>query len=131
MDHHPHIVLVDAHPESIGGHHDPAFLPDPGILLLVPGFLQQAGMVVIGADLVLFQEFGNELGLPSVAHINDAAPLHLVQYLKQPAGFVFFLDHEVIQVFTVKTCPDKMLLFELQLLLDVFHHFGSCRCRKC
>jgi len=69
MDYHPHIVLVNTHTEGVCSHHDPAFFLYPCILFLVPDFLKQPGMIIVSADLVFFQEFGDEFRLPAVPNV--------------------------------------------------------------
>ena len=89
VDNDAHVRFVYAHAESIGCHHDTAFAGLPAVLADVFGGIVQSGMVEIGCDVLVVQQFGNFLGAAAVAHIDDGASGHTAQDVQQLSRLVF------------------------------------------
>ena len=72
VDHEAHVGLVDAHAESVGGHHHADFVREPLLLAQRPFGVAQPAVVGRGRDTLPAQHVGDLLGPFARAHIDDA-----------------------------------------------------------
>ena len=132
VDDNPYIRFVDTHTECIGGDHDTAFSCLPALLADVFGGVIQSGMVEIGGDVFVVQQFGNFLGTATVAHIDDGASGHTAQDVQQLSRLVFRFTDDIGEIFALETHAEHIFLTEMQTGLDIFHYFRSgsgCQCQ--
>ena len=69
----PHVGLVDAHAEGVGGGDDFQLPVDEALLHVLPGVWSEAGMEVIGADVLVSQELRYLLGAMAAGAVDDGA----------------------------------------------------------
>ena len=74
MDHQPDIRLVDAHAEGVGRRDRAQVATDETLLHVLLGLRRQAGVKIIGLDVLQLQVFGNLLGASPRRAIDDGAP---------------------------------------------------------
>ena len=59
MDYQPHVRLVDAHAEGVGGRHDAQTSGDEAILSFLLGIRFQSGVEISGFQAAILQEAGD------------------------------------------------------------------------
>ena len=69
----PHVGLVDPHAEGVGGGDDFQVPVDEALLHVLLGVRSEAGMEVIGADVLVSQEFRYLLGAMAAGAIDNGA----------------------------------------------------------
>ena len=74
MDDQPHIRLVDAHAEGVGGGDHAQLAVDEATLHLLLGFRRQPGMKEVRRHLLGLQELRHLFALPSRRAVHDGAP---------------------------------------------------------
>ena len=80
MDDEPHVGLVDAHAESIGGHHHLHPVVEEIVLILPPGVRIQFCVVGCRPDAAALQQLHRLVHLPGGAAIHDARMIALFEH---------------------------------------------------
>ena len=135
VDDKPHIGLVDAHSEGVGGHNHACGAAFPGVLLGVALLGCEPGVVVVGADVVLHQKISNLLGFSPAAHIHNARSRNVVDDAQHIPQLVVNLAHKVDEVFALETLAENVALAEFELVLNIVDHLrrgggGDCQHRN-
>ena len=73
VDHQPHVRLVDAHAEGVGGDDHPRAAIDEPLLDGLLDLRRQAGMEVVRGDLLVAEELGDVLASPAGRAVDDGA----------------------------------------------------------
>ena len=73
MNDEPHVGLVDAHAEGVGGGDDLQVSVDEALLHVLLGVGRQAGMEMVGADVLGVQELRHLLGAAAAGAVDDGA----------------------------------------------------------
>ena len=134
VDDEPHVGLVDAHTEGIGGYHDLHPVVEEIVLILPPGIRVQLGMVGRSPDAPALQKAGGLIHLPGGAAVDDACVAALFQHKIQQ--LLRFLAGQgppglKIEVRTVKAGGHLIGFLQGQLFPDVVPHMGGSRGREC
>ena len=125
VDNDAYIRLVYSHSEGIGGYHDAAFTGLPAVLADVFGGIVQSGMVEVGCDVLIIQQFGDFFGTAAVAYVHNGAAGHTAQYMQQFGCFVLCLADDIGKVVPLETHAEYIFPAEMQAGLDVLHNFRS------
>ena len=126
VDNNAHIRLVYAHSKGVGGYHDATFTGLPAVLSDVFRGIVQSGMVEIGCDVFIIQQFGDFFGTAAVAYIHNGAAGHTAQYMQQFCRFVLRFTDDIGKVVPLETHAEYIFPAEMQAGLDVLHDFRSC-----
>lgn len=124
VDNDAHVRFVYAHAESIGCYHDTALAGLPAVLADVFGGIVQSGMVEIGCDVLVVQQFGNFLGAAAVAYVYNGTAGHAAQYMQQFGSLVLCFANNISEVVPLETHAEYILVTEMQTGLDILYHFG-------
>ena len=127
VHHQPHVGLVNAHSEGIGGHHHPHLIVLPLSLSLVFHGWAQTGMVEGGGNATGVEFLADVARLLAAARINHGAARHRTQNVNEFSLLVLRLPHHVGQVAALETHLEHVALGKLEQLLYVVHHqWGGC-----
>ena len=125
-----HVGFVDTHSERVGRDHyaRPATLP--GLFLGILALGREACVVILGRNTVCKQNVTHLLCLLSVKGIYYCRTANAVKNMQQFLWLVLGLAHDIYKVLSGKAHAEAVLLREAQLLLDILHHLGRCRCSE-
>ena len=73
VDHQPHVRLVDAHAEGVGGGDHPRAALDEPLLDGLLDLRRQAGMEMVRGDVLVAEELGDVLAAPAGRAVDDGA----------------------------------------------------------
>ena len=131
VDDKPHVRLVDAHAESVGGNHHTDTVLSPIDLAVVLLGVGQSGVVIAGGDAVLLEESGDIDGLLAGASIDDGTSVgHSLQDVEHLPCPVLGLAHHVDEVLALETHREDVLRTESEPLLNVIDDLRRGRGRE-
>ena len=102
VDDESYVGLVDAHAEGVGGHHHAGLTLLPGLLSFILHGGIETGVVEGGGDARLGEYFGNLLGAPSAAGIDDGGAFHAVEDVDEFFALVGGIAHDVGKVLALE-----------------------------
>ena len=126
VDNDAHVRFVYAHAESIGCHHDTAFAGLPAVLADVFGGIVQSGMVEIGCDVLVVQQFGNFLCAAAVACVYNSTAGHAAQYMQQFGSLVLRLCEQYKRGCSARSSCGIHSCDGNADGLDILYYFGGC-----
>ena len=127
MYYYAHVGLVDTHTEGIGSHHDTLLVVVPLLLAQVLDGMFQSGMIVCGADVVLFYQFAYLLGASAAACIHYGAAACRLEDMNQFLVLVACVAHHICKILALEAHAEHVLLAESESVLYVVYHLRSCR----
>ena len=132
VDDQPHVRLVDAHAEGVGGDDHPQFAIDEAPLHVLSGFGRHAGMKVVGGEVFRFQKLRDFLRLPARGAVDDGTARRIRRQIghENPVNAIRLRapgrrHHDELQIGAVGTAvEDGEFNAEpvAKVLPDVLHH---------